>query len=380
LRKKQCKRTGKGADAVSKLVTVQDCIEFAFWQYLQHYSSHCQSTFFGSHPKSPHPQAPQQEHHAVDDVSPIQDLSQLRIRFAGRTDKGVHARGQVVTCFLPKVEHLGSLLGALNSRLPPDISLQAVITVPPDFCPRKHPQVCKTYSYTMTFRRVDDFSVLPLPPGSSVPSLRQPLDLEPTWIVPWPLYVQHNNHNMWLTLSNILTGTHDYTPFCHKSQRNKTEGEGEMQLRTIQAIQTVVLQEQPCPYFPGTSIVKVRWEFTAAGFARGLVRHLVGFLVHVVKVVGGTVPSLKTNDSIATKQEAKTTTSTTTSTPPPLPVAMLHDPLQLWDSLLEDPSTETTQTTTTKSVWKDCIHMAPACGLCLESVTYKNKEDHVNDN
>ncbi|CAB1129918.1 tRNA pseudouridine synthase A [Candidatus Hydrogenisulfobacillus filiaventi] len=70
-----------------------------------------------------------------------------RIRGAGRTDAGVHARGQVVSwdgpCPIPE-EHL---LPVLNRRLPPDLRLEAVARVAdPHWDPRRH-ATAKAYAY-----------------------------------------------------------------------------------------------------------------------------------------------------------------------------------------------------------------------------------------
>ena len=130
------KRRRLSKDAIP--LTIQDFLERAFWMYVQSADSN-------------NGKDDTKGRDSLDDSSPTSpvlpsSIAELRIRFAGRTDRGVHARGQVVTCFLPiKERHYGSLLGALNSRLPDDISLQSVTKVPPDFNPRKHPKVRKTY-------------------------------------------------------------------------------------------------------------------------------------------------------------------------------------------------------------------------------------------
>ena len=185
----------------------------------------------------------------------------------------------------------------------------------------------------MTFRRIDNAAVLPLPSGASVPSLRHPLAPSTVWLVPWPLYL--HTDTVWKSLAETLQGTHDYAPFCHRQERKSGP-----QIRTISSICQHVVQERPCPSFVGTSIVTMRWEFTAAGFARGLVRHLAGFLVHATTV---------DPKSAYVSQNG-------------------HDPTvfdvgTLWEALSNPDHAAA-------SHWRACIQMAPACGLCLESVTY----------
>jgi len=52
---------------------------------------------------------------------------------AGRTDAGVHARGQVVSLSAEQVPDPKRLAGALRARLPEDISVLGVTTAPDDF-------------------------------------------------------------------------------------------------------------------------------------------------------------------------------------------------------------------------------------------------------
>jgi tRNA pseudouridine38-40 synthase len=65
---------------------------------------------------------------------------------AGRTDAGVHARGQAVSVSTPKNFETGKLLLALNTHLPPDISVGKVKRVKEGFDARRD-AVGKIYSY-----------------------------------------------------------------------------------------------------------------------------------------------------------------------------------------------------------------------------------------
>jgi len=74
------------------------------------------------------------------------------VKAAGRTDAGVHARGQVVS--FPVADWpvpAARLVPALNSSLPAEIAVLAAAEVPPVFHPR-YDAVSKTYRYTI-FRR-----------------------------------------------------------------------------------------------------------------------------------------------------------------------------------------------------------------------------------
>jgi tRNA pseudouridine38-40 synthase len=58
------------------------------------------------------------------------------ILFAGRTDAGVHASGQVMTCALDWQHSSADLRQALNARLPDDVSLLQVSRTEAEFHPR----------------------------------------------------------------------------------------------------------------------------------------------------------------------------------------------------------------------------------------------------
>ncbi|MFW6180648.1 MAG: tRNA pseudouridine(38-40) synthase TruA [Spirochaetota bacterium] len=60
----------------------------------------------------------------------------VRIRFAGRTDAGVHAMGQVVSFTCASRMDPGAFRAALNALLPPDIRVLRGWEAPPGFHPR----------------------------------------------------------------------------------------------------------------------------------------------------------------------------------------------------------------------------------------------------
>lgn len=67
---------------------------------------------------------------------------------AGRTDGGVHARGQVVAFNLDWRHDCASLTHALNSRLPADVAVWDTETAPPGFHPRFSAS-SRRYSYAL---------------------------------------------------------------------------------------------------------------------------------------------------------------------------------------------------------------------------------------
>src|SRR5216684_4789664 len=64
--------------------------------------------------------------------------SKVRVHGAGRTDAGVHARGQVASIKLPREFDPTDLMRALNAMLPADIVVRDVVEVADNFDPRRH--------------------------------------------------------------------------------------------------------------------------------------------------------------------------------------------------------------------------------------------------
>ncbi len=65
---------------------------------------------------------------------------------AGRTDRGVHATGQVASLTLPRRWTAGELRRALNAVLPHDVWVEEVREAPKDFHPRRD-AVARSYMY-----------------------------------------------------------------------------------------------------------------------------------------------------------------------------------------------------------------------------------------
>jgi tRNA pseudouridine38-40 synthase len=71
-----------------------------------------------------------------------------RVAFAGRTDAGVHALGQVAAFDTTSTLEVGTVRRALNHLLPEDVAVRAVAEVAPGFDPRRH-AVGRTYRYAI---------------------------------------------------------------------------------------------------------------------------------------------------------------------------------------------------------------------------------------
>ena len=72
----------------------------------------------------------------------------IKVEAAGRTDSGVHARGQAVNFFAPPLLTPLQLPRALNSLLPRDIAAVRALVVPASFHARRD-ACAKIYSYTI---------------------------------------------------------------------------------------------------------------------------------------------------------------------------------------------------------------------------------------
>jgi tRNA pseudouridine38-40 synthase len=203
----------------------------------------------------------------------VEDIFML---FVSRTDKGVHARGQVVAITLPityKQEPTYNICNSINSRLPVDVSVVRVELCKDDaFDPRIGVKQ-KVYSYSLKYRRkvVAVGTHVALDIWSLGPNtFRHAFDSSCLWIVPWSI-----DDSVFSDLCNLLRGSHDYSCFVHKHDRNQTRGHA----ITVDAIDFEILNEtkEPAP------VVTARFQFKAKGFRRGMVRNLVGFCVDVAR-------------------------------------------------------------------------------------------------
>jgi tRNA pseudouridine38-40 synthase len=77
----------------------------------------------------------------------------VRVFGAGRTDAGVHARGQVASINIPRPFDREELQRALNSLLPADIVVRDLVTVADGFDPR-HDARSRVYEYRVLNRKI----------------------------------------------------------------------------------------------------------------------------------------------------------------------------------------------------------------------------------
>lgn len=159
---------------------------------------------------------------------------------SGRTDAGVHAKGQVIHFDSPLAISEQKWEIAMNSMLPEDISVLSVLKVDASFHAR-FDAVGKEYRYMLHLSpRRDPFLrkfACHYPYGLNVDSMRE--------------------------ASKFFLGTHDFTSFCSA----KTEVEDK--IRTIEAID----------FISGDDLLTLR--FVGNGFLYNMVRILVGTLLAV---------------------------------------------------------------------------------------------------
>ncbi|MFF8406344.1 tRNA pseudouridine(38-40) synthase TruA [Streptomyces sp. NPDC015684] len=163
---------------------------------------------------------------------------------AGRTDAGVHARGQVAHVDLPDglwAEHREKLLKRLAGRLSKDVRVWRLSEAPAGFNAR-FSAIWRRYAYRVTDN-----------PGGVDPLLRGHV----LWH-DWPLDVAAMNE-----AARALVGEHDFAAYCKKR-------EGATTIRTLQELSLVRGGD-------GVITATVR----ADAFCHNMVRSLIGALLFV---------------------------------------------------------------------------------------------------
>jgi len=172
--------------------------------------------------------------------SALQQLLQETVNVigAGRTDAGVHARGQVANFRTETQLDFKAIQGGLNALLPEDIVIHSVEEVPLEFHARYSAKE-RFYSYLIT---------------------REPSALQRnySWYVKYPLDIDAMKRT-----ASVITGTHDFASFC------KANADVEHHLCTVFT---------SCWQIDGSFL---RYTISADRFLHGMVRALVGTMVNV---------------------------------------------------------------------------------------------------
>lgn len=174
-----------------------------------------------------------------------EQVTQERRRFvlAGRTDAGVHARGQVANVRSDTRHDLATIERALNAVLPPDVGILKAWEVPYEFHAR-HSALRRSYRYVIDNGRYAS----PLLRLQSV-HVPQPLDLAA----------------MQQALE-VLLGTHDFAAFAGSGQEGST-------VRTCYTVGCQVIE------WLGREVIAI--DIAANAFLRHMVRNIVGTLLLV---------------------------------------------------------------------------------------------------
>jgi tRNA pseudouridine38-40 synthase len=114
----------------------------------------------------------------------------VRVFGSGRTDAGVHARGQVASISIPRPFEPAELQRALNSILPPDIVILDISVAPDNFDPRRSAR-SRVYEYRVLNRK-----------------LPSAFDYRYSWLVREHLDLAAMNDT-----ARIFVGEHDFAAF-----------------------------------------------------------------------------------------------------------------------------------------------------------------------
>lgn len=140
--------------------------------------------------------------------------------FAGRTDAGVHARGQVAAFTTTSTHDIGVFERGTNAWLPQDIAVRRAVEVDEGFDPRRH-ATGRTYRYVIYNERE-----------------RSPLWRERAWHVAEPLDIEAMQR-----AASLLLGERDFAAFTgregrptvRRMRRAQVEGEGPLVTTELEA-------------------------------------------------------------------------------------------------------------------------------------------------
>lgn len=172
----------------------------------------------------------------------------VAVTCAGRTDRGVHALGQVISFEVPDGTDLGALTRSVNVQCGPAVAVSDLAAVADDFDAR-FSATGRTYRYTILNRLEPD-----------------PLLADRAWHVPGSLDVEAMSE-----AGGHLLGVHDFASFCRRP-------------RTGRAVEPSLVRRVEALSWKGPDNEGVlAFEITASSFCHQMVRSIVGTLVAVGK-------------------------------------------------------------------------------------------------
>lgn len=164
----------------------------------------------------------------------------IEVSGSGRTDAGVHARGQVASFHCESAMSCGELLEKLRRYLPEDIGIYSCKDVSPRFHTRLNAKE-KTYCYRIW--------------NSEMPCV---FERRYVTVLPERLDVEAMER-----AAALLTGEHDFSAFC---------GNAKMKKSTVRYLRSVTITREG---------EELRLRYTGNGFLQGMVRILTGTLIEV---------------------------------------------------------------------------------------------------
>lgn len=164
----------------------------------------------------------------------------IEISASGRTDTGVHAKGQVVNFHCESTMDCAELLGQLRKYLPEDIGIYSCREVSPRFHARLN-ALEKTYQYRLW--------------NSDAPCV-----FERRFVAEFP---ETLDLPAMQRAAALFLGTHDFSAFCANKKMKKST------VRTIKSFTVERVGEE------------LRFTVTGNGFLHNMVRILVGTLIEV---------------------------------------------------------------------------------------------------
>jgi len=166
----------------------------------------------------------------------------VRVTGAGRTDAGVHARGQVASLRAPRELPLKAWTAGLNALLPDDLACLRAEVAPDGFDARRWARG-KRYTYAIL-----------------VTPVRSPLERGRAWEIRRPLDVQAMRR-----AAPVLLGAHDFSAFRAADCPART---------TVREMRRLEIRQ---------SGARIELVVEATAFLKHMVRNIVGTLVEVGK-------------------------------------------------------------------------------------------------
>lgn len=167
--------------------------------------------------------------------------SKIALVSAGRTDSGVHARGQRAHLDIAKPIRPRGLILGLNDQLPRDIRILDAVMVDESFHARFDAK-SKTYAYRILSSAIDDVFLM-----ETHANVRQPLDIE-----------------RMREAASALVGEHDFRAFTVRTPEVSST------VRTVRRVDISTIDQR-------IHIISI----TADGFLRYMVRRIAGSLIEI---------------------------------------------------------------------------------------------------